>query len=707
MRFAIVILCAAAVAYAEDWLVSGAAHPAQVTRSGRDLTLSNGLIERTWRLEPNAATVRFDNRITGQSMLRGVKPEAELELNGKKYAVGGLAGQPDYAYLRPDWLEQMTAPAGAFRFTRYETGRTTARFAYSGKQPWPPPGVSLTLHFAPPDGGPAGVELQVHYEIYDGLPLISKWLTVHNQGALPLALDRFTAEVLAVVDSESRVEKAPAPPDMLHVETDYAFGGMDAAGSSPAVHWVADPQYSSQVNYRRASPVLLEVRPELGPGISIPPNGDWTSFRIFELAYDSTDRERRGLALRRMYRSIAPWVTRNPILMHVRRSEPDAVKLAVDQCAETGFEMVILSFGSGINMEKDDPAYLTQIKSLVDYAHKRGIRLGAYSLLASRRIGPDDDVINPKTGKPGDAIFGNSPCLGSRWGEEYFRKVQHFLEFTGMDVLEHDGSYPGDVCASKTHPGHRGLEDSQWTQWSRISDFYRWCVGRGVYLNVPDWYFLSGSNKTGMGYREVNWSLPRDRQIILGRQNIYDGTWEKTPSMGWMFVPLVQYQGGGNAATLEPLEQHLEEYGQHLAQNFGSGVQACYRGPRLYDSDKTMAVVKRWVGFYKAHREILDSDIIHVRRPDARDIDVILHVNPALQERGLAMIYNPLDTSVKRTVRLPLYYSGLTTGVRIREQEGPAKAYALNRAYEVEVPVQIPARGLTWLVVEAPGGRTR
>jgi hypothetical protein len=41
-----------------------------------------------------------------------------------------------------------------------------------------------------------------------------------------------------------------------------------------------------------------------------------------------------------------------------------------------------------------------------------------------------------------------------------------------------------------------------------------------------------------MGYREVNWSLPRDRQIVLGRQNIYDGTWGKTSSMGWMFVPL-------------------------------------------------------------------------------------------------------------------------------------------------------------------------
>ncbi len=169
--------------------------------------------------------------------------------------------------------------------------------------------------------------------------------------------------------------------------------------------------------------------------------------------------------------------------------------------------------------------------------------------------------------------------------------------------------------------------------------------------------------------------------------------------MGWMFVPLVQYHGGGAAATLEPLSEHLEEYGQHLAQNFGSGVQACYRGPRLYDSEKTEAVVQRWVGFYKAHRAILDSDIIHVRRPDGRDIDVILHVNPALREKGLAMIYNPLEQPVKRTVKLPLYYTGLTSTARVQEQDGKPKSYALNRAYEIEVPVEIPARGLTWLAI--------
>ncbi len=47
-----------------------------------------------------------------------------------------------------------------------------------------------------------------------------------------------------------------------------------------------------------------------------------------------------------------------------------------------------------------------------------------------------------------------------------------------------------------------------------------------------------------------------------------------------------------------------------------AGVAACYRGYRLYDDDVTKALVQKWVRFYKAHRDILTSDIVHVRRPD-------------------------------------------------------------------------------------------
>jgi len=52
--------------------------------------------------------------------------------------------------------------------------------------------------------------------------------------------------------------------------------------------------------------------------------------------------------------------------MHVRSAEPAAVREAIDQCAAVGFEMVIMTFGSGFDIENENSDYLTQIKSLAD-----------------------------------------------------------------------------------------------------------------------------------------------------------------------------------------------------------------------------------------------------------------------------------------------------------------------------------------------------
>lgn len=533
---ALAVLVSATV-HAADWLIDPSPFRAVITTNAAEseISLENGLVRRVFKLAPDAATVAFDNLTTGESILRSVRPEARIVLDGKSIEVGGLTGQPVQNFLKPAWLAQMKADPATLHFARLETGRTAARFPWkkhpewlAQDAPWPPPGVALTLAFeGPADHGPVAINL--HYELYDGLPVIAKWLTLRNDSSNAVTLNSFTVEQLAFVEPESIVDGPAAnfraSYRLLDAFSDYAFGGnMSAGADAPAIHWTNDPLYKTQVSYGLNTPCLLECSPPIGPEQVVKPGETFESFRVFELVHDSTDRERRGLAVRKVYRALAPWVQENPMLMHVRSAAPDAVKLAVDQCAAVGFEMVIMTFGSGFNIEDERPEYLAQIKSLAAYARSKGVALGGYSLLASRSIDPQDDVINPKTGRPGGARFGDSPCLGSVWGENYFRKLRQFFEQTGCEVLENDGSYPGDICASTNHPGHAGLLDSQWTQWRTISGFYQWCRARGVYLNVPDWYFLAGSSKTGMGYRETDWSLPREQQEIIERQNIYDGT---------------------------------------------------------------------------------------------------------------------------------------------------------------------------------------
>jgi hypothetical protein len=244
------------------------------------------------------------------------------------------------------------------------------------------------------------------------------------------------------------------------------------------------------------------------------------------------------------------------------------------------------------------------------------------------------------------------------------------------------------------------LDDSQWKQTELQKVLYHWCNEHGVYVNAPDWYFLDGTNKIAIGYREVNFSLPREQQMILNRQNIYDGLWEKTSSMSWGFVPLTRYQGGGPEAVLEPLSEHLKDYKQFMMQYYGAGVQACYRGPRLYDTDSTKQEVINTINWYKKYRAILNSSLIHLRRADGRDWDGWLHVNPQLQTKGLLMLFNPLKQSIIRTITVPLYYAGLNCKAILKEKDGAPKKMTLNKNDELTLQFTLAPESYSWYVIE-------
>lgn len=691
-----------------DWLLTPEKSRAGIYRTadGKGIVVANDMVSRTFRIFPNLATVDLTNRMLGESMLRAVSGEGYVWIDGKKWSLGGLSGQPERGYLKNEWLEDLKTIPESFLVEDFEIKplEETIRWARSrwalNKEAATGQEIIFTLRG---DKDLKDLKVKLHFAVYDKIPVIKKWFEIENQSSLSVNIDHFQLEYLAFAEPESPGGGDPSTFRLpnIHVESDYACNGCFTEKETDITEkWVEDKDYTSQRNYLLQTPCILQVAPPIGPDQQLKAGGTFKSFGVYEMPFDSDDRERKGLFTRHFYRTVAPWTTENPIFMHLTSSDPEVVRTAVDQCAETGYEMIILSFGSGADAENISDANIARLKDLVDYAKSKGIEMGCYALLASRWISDEVDVINPKTGKRGGMHFGSSPCLCSDWGHDYFNKIKTFFEKTGMKCFEHDGSYPGDVCASTTHTYHKGLNDSQWNQFYKITELYHWMCENGIYLNVPDFYFLNGSTKVGIGYREVNWSLPRDRQLIHTRQLNYDCTWERIPSSLWSFVPLVEYHGGGKAATLEPLSEHLYEYKTLMFQNYGAGVQACYRGPRLYDTPETKQVVTEIISWYKKYRRILNSDIIHLRKPDARDWDGLMHVDPKGKEKGLAMFFNPTDEVITRTIQLPLYYTGLTDKAMIREQEGKAVSYKLNRDYTVELTVKIPAKGYTWYVIE-------
>ena len=691
-----------------DWLIQPIQQKANINIQDNYIELNNGLAKRIFYIGPNLACIDYTNLSNGQQLLRSIEPEARVVMDGQMYNIGGLIGQTEKAYLIKGSEKKLLSDNNAFQFKGYHID-TIAHYIQWKSTTWnsnknQAKGKSIRFDFIAPNNHLSNLTISVHYNLYDGIPLITKWIEIKNNGEQKVKINRVVNEVLGLVEEESAVVGKPEVMKKQHgiyVETNYAFNNaMRYDISDQTTHWKIDSSYTSQVNYNYETPCLLEIYPERAPGIELAKGETFTSVRTNELLMDSYDRQRRGLMLRKMYRTIAPWTTQNPIFMHLVSKNDEEVKAAIDQCVATGYEAVILSFGSHLNMEDSSQKNIIKWKTLADYAHQKNILLGGYSLFSSRRISDADDVIDIKTGKPGGAFFGNAPCFGSRWGLAYRDKIKYFFKQTGFDIWENDGPYPGDVCASTVHPGHKGYDDSQWRQMEIQKDLYKWLNERGVYINAPDWYFLDGTHKIAVGYREVNFSLSRAQQKIINRQNIHDGTIEKTPSMGWGFVPLTKYQGGGEDAVLEPLQDHLEDYEQLMMQYYGAGVQACYRGPRLYDTDKTRVKVQSVIDWYKKYRSILNADMIQLRRADGRDWDGWLHVDPALPQKGLMMLFNPTNETITRTIQLPLYYTGLKDKATIAVKGNTSKIYTMNRAYETSFSFTLAPGAYEWFTIE-------
>ena len=207
-----------------------------------------------------------------------------------------------------------------------------------------------------------------------------------------------------------------------------------------------------------------------------------------------------------------------------------------------------------------------------------------------------------------------------------------------------------------------------------------------------------------MGYDEEQWGRPRWQWIVQARQQIYDETYHKIASMGWQFVPIAPYNGGPSS-VLEPICDHLREYEFVLSSYLGTGTQACYRGTRLYDPScpASKALVSKWVSWFKEHRTILNSDIVHLRRPDLAGIDAMLHVNPNVtrtDERGMLMIWNQTPQHQALPLTVPLFYTGLTASAMVSAEGGAAAKYTLARDYSITVNVSMAPMSVTWMLIK-------
>ena len=117
----------------------------------------------------------------------------------------------------------------------------------------------------------------------------------------------------------------------------------------------------------------------------------------------------------------------------------------------------------------------------------------------------------------------------------------------------------------------------------------------------------------------------------------------------------------------------------------------------------------RTVQWFKSNRDILESDLIHTssRRADGTHPDWYFHANPKLKSKGLWIGFNPSNKAVEMDLLLNVYFTGLTDQVRIlpRGNQGNSAVYTLDRHHRVKIPVDLPAHGTEWFLIEKVPGR--
>ena len=175
--------------YKGDWLIKPVPQKAAIYSSAdkKGIILNNGLVKRTFRLSPNLVCTDYTNMITGQQLLRAIAPEAVITINGKEYNVGGLYGQKEKAYLLPEWLDHFTKGDNDFQFVNYEIHPLQPFVNWKPGSWWSsnkkhPGGKLISFSYKNNQPELKDIVLKVYYALYDGLPLIAKWVTVENKG---------------------------------------------------------------------------------------------------------------------------------------------------------------------------------------------------------------------------------------------------------------------------------------------------------------------------------------------------------------------------------------------------------------------------------------------------------------------------------------------------------------------------------------------
>jgi len=362
-------------------------------------------------------------------------------------------------------------------------------------------------------GAPLGAgdtTVTVHYEMYDGLPLLRKWVSVAQRGgaAAAVTVDALTTDLLRAPNFAPNamtvqvVQPAnPTPFDQQTRPEPPAVAG--ANGGRTEQLWFFDPLYDkccdAQLHVQYTYYSLLQVGyggdvwygGPTGPGAVVAPGASWASQDVRTLFHDTTDVERQGLGLRKAASVLTPNLLANPLHYMIEDISSNAsFQLALDTAAAAGMEMVIIGYGAAgwcgmCDAQISSPAFTAWMRDWVAYGAARGVAVSGYTLMQHNGWGetvpPEEQVLQR------DGSRGGVACFSTDWHASYRARVLAFAAAVNLSGVETDGQYEnafcGDTGGDHRHNGGAGGFDAQL---KATLDFNAAMKAQGIYQTGAD-----------------------------------------------------------------------------------------------------------------------------------------------------------------------------------------------------------------------------
>ena len=701
-----------------DWLIHPVSQPSEVKVTDTGITLTNGIIERSFFIRNGAfCTIEYRHIIAQKTFFRGISPEANITLNGFPFDIGGCEGpsSDQFEFWNPDLLlANLTSNANAFQFKNYTTAKPLASFEWkpgtrraAKNIDWPPKGTHLAINFVPPmpyRNSLAGVIVTVHYEMYDGIPVTKKWISVHqeNKSGLPRFINTMVIELL----------RAPNfAPEQMTIVSQQANNPTPFDQQVQRM-WFRDPMYDQccdkalHIPYTLYTFLIIGYGADMvygspsGPGANVTATEHFESLSVVEILHDNMDYERQGLAIKRMHRTITPQLLENPTnFMTLDISSTSAFRLAIDQAADVGLELLTIGFGAAgwcgmcFNQLRNS-TFKAWFKSQVDYAKSRNIEVTAYTLMQHNGWGevvPVEEQILSEEG-----VRGPIACFATSWHAMYRKSVLEFIQDVGLAGLETDGQYENAPCADKSGDHyHNGIDGGFDYQIKATLEFNIALKSLGLYQTGADAYSFSGANRWNHASTDESLRLPIWEQSTIGRMYTYDSTMNRLKSSGMIPIDdlstMTKDCGG---------RQQIPCFDFILGTYYAMGIIPNFRTPKLYDpldinAKALNASIAKWNSFYKkwcnprpsGASGLLAADIVHIQRPDSRHMEAVVHVtaDTSAIDRAMVALVNPTKGVLTADITVPLYYTGIPYGTKVKVTESVSTQTSVEFTGDVQL----------------------